>query len=167
MMKVPEEAPEQFRFSGVMEQMPDKGKFHIVRVPQWVSDTLGVRGVVRVEGTMNGVTIDRGLLPDGDGGHYIVLSGDLRKAARLKLGYEAQFELHLHHYPDDVAVPEELLQVFEQDPASAAAFERFTPGFRRSILSWITSAKRDETRIKRAVILGQRFAEGYYRKYER
>jgi uncharacterized protein YdeI (YjbR/CyaY-like superfamily) len=50
-------------------------------------------------------------------------------------------------------VPGELLLALAQDPAAQARWDTFPPGRQRSLASYVTSAKTEPTRIKRAVAL--------------
>jgi len=67
-----------------------------------------------------------------------------------------------------VEVPEILTAAFQKDPAAEAKFEAMSPSCRREYCEWIGSAKRDETRAKRAAAAMEMIAEGKTRnwKYE-
>jgi uncharacterized protein YdeI (YjbR/CyaY-like superfamily) len=53
--------------------------------------------------------------------------------------------------PDRVDVCDELLIALEQDFEAKERWDSFTPGKQRSIELYVSGAKREETRIKRAV----------------
>jgi hypothetical protein len=151
-----------YRFDGIVERFPDGFKYFFVRVAFSVEELFGTRGSIRMTGKLNGIDIDRGLMPDGNGGHFIILGGELRKKAGLKLGSTAHFELWLHETPDDIVLPEEMEAAFEMEPEGRIMYEKMTPGLQRSVLTYITSAKTPETRAKRAAFLLERFLSGYY-----
>jgi len=50
---------------------------------------------------------------------------------------------------DNLEMPADLLEAFERNKTAQVNFEAFTESVRRVILSWIFSAKRDETRTAR------------------
>lgn len=50
---------------------------------------------------------------------------------------------------EDLIVPDDLAKAFENHPGAIDRWESFPRGVRRSILEWIVTAKRDETRRKR------------------
>lgn len=50
---------------------------------------------------------------------------------------------------DNLLVPDDLKEAFASNPTAQEKFEKFSPGSRKIILYWITSAKRPETRQKR------------------
>jgi uncharacterized protein YdeI (YjbR/CyaY-like superfamily) len=47
------------------------------------------------------------------------------------------------------AVPDDLVEAFEENRAAREYFERLAPSYRRQYVGWIASAKREETRRKR------------------
>ena len=69
----------------------------------------------------------------------------------------------------EFAVPEDLRQAFEADPAAAASFESFSLSSRHEYLEWIIQAKRPETRARRIAQAVEWLAKGRKRnwKYER
>ncbi len=167
MKKIQKAVQKVFRFRRIVERFPDKGGWHFVRFPYVVEELFRTRGTVRVTGTINGIAVDRGLIPDGNGGHLIVLGSDLRRKAGVRLGNEVTVELSRHTAPDEVALPEEMEEAFKQAPEAKVRFERCNPGIRRSLMSYITSGKRADTRATRATMLLERFLSGYYAHYER
>jgi uncharacterized protein YdeI (YjbR/CyaY-like superfamily) len=55
---------------------------------------------------------------------------------------------------EKLVVPPDLAVAFEKSPKARANFDAFPPGARKQILYWVTSAKREQTRmyrVKRAV----------------
>lgn len=154
---------QRVRFTGVVARFPDGFRYYYVVFPYDAVEVFGTKDRVRVTGNLNGIPIDRGLIPDGNGGHYIILGGDLRKQAGLRLGSAACFELQLHESPDEPQVPEELAMAFELEPEAGERFRQLTPGLRRSLIYYITSAKRTETREQRAGLMLQRIMSGYFK----
>jgi uncharacterized protein YdeI (YjbR/CyaY-like superfamily) len=68
----------------------------------------------------------------------------------------------------EAAVPADLAAALKKSRKAAATFESFPPGQRREYVTWITEAKRDETRAKRVAQAVEWLAEGKKRnwKYE-
>lgn len=50
---------------------------------------------------------------------------------------------------DNLEIPNDLAKAFERDNGAKKNFESFTDSVKRAILSWVFSAKRDETRAAR------------------
>ncbi|MBN1423626.1 YdeI/OmpD-associated family protein [Candidatus Fermentibacteria bacterium] len=67
----------------------------------------------------------------------------------------------LVHTPPRVdTVPEELMAILEENPASWAHFQRLPPSHRRQYLSWVAEAKREETRVRRMKQVADVLAKG-------
>lgn len=143
-------------FEGPLERLPDRGGLHIVTCPFDVEALFGTRGSVRVKGTMNDLTIDRALIPRGDGTHYIVLSPEMRRKAGLRLGNMVRFVLMRNEKPEELEFPEELSVALEMEPGALEILKQQTPGAVRGLVYWIDSAKRPETRAQRAAEMVRR-----------
>ena len=139
-------------FSGPLERS-DKGYLntHIIRCPFDVEAAFGSKGTVRVFVTINGHRMDRALIPDGDGGHHIIFGGEHRKLAGMRPGGTYQLSIVRNENPLDMVIPEELRAALDADEAAAAQWAKLKPGNHRNIVYWVGSAKRPETREKRAI----------------
>lgn len=153
-----------FRFKGVLERFPGKGGWYFVRFPHPVAALFGTRGTVRMKGRMNEIPVDRALMPDGAGGHFIVLGADLRRKAGLRLGAEVSFSLERDETPEVVVLPEAFEVALNLDPEALSAFGRLTPGLKRSLVSWVAAGKRAETQEQRSAELLKRLVAGHYQK---
>jgi hypothetical protein len=147
-------------FEAVLEKRDKIGGGHFVLVPKYVSDFFGAKGRTRVLGTMNGVEIDRALIPDGNGRHEIVIGTDVRKKTKVKEGMKIAFTIYRNPEPDAVVIPEELLAALELEPEAFAKFEKFTPGMKRNMAYWVNTGKQTETRIKRSLEILRRILAG-------
>jgi Bacteriocin-protection, YdeI or OmpD-Associated/Domain of unknown function (DUF1905) len=147
-------------FEAVLEKRDKIGGGHFVQVPKYVSDFFGAKGRTRVLGIMNGVAIDRALIPNGDGGHEIIIGTDVRKKTKVKEGMKIAFEIYRNPEPDAVEIPEELLAALELEPEAQRKFEKFTPGMKRNMAYWVNSGKQTETRIKRSLEILRRILAG-------
>lgn len=156
-------APPQdvFRFTAVLERMPGRFGWTFVEFPYDVQELFGKKGAVRVKGTVNGVPMDRALMPSRSGIHLIVLGQDLRRQAKVEAGDRAAFEVWRDPRPDVVELPEELRETLDFLPAFKAGWERLTPGMKRSILIWVNSARTTPTRAKRVAEILRRFETGH------
>jgi hypothetical protein len=145
------------RFTAEVEKMPGRFAWTYVEFPHDVQKLFGKKGVVRVKGTMNGVPIDRALMPRKSGYHMIVLSAELRKKANVEIGEKAVFEIWLNDRPDELELSEELKETLAFFPEFAQAWEKLTPGMKRGMCYWVGSAKTEATRAKRVAELLRRF----------
>jgi hypothetical protein len=150
-----------FRFTAPLEKMNAQMAIMYVEVPFNVEQEFGTKGRVRVQGTVNGVAVDRALMPQKSGKHVIILGGDIRRAAGLKrLGDMVQVEFWKHPDPDRLALPEELAETMDFMPEMKASCDQLTPGLKRSMCYWVGSAKTTATRAKRVAELMRRLEAG-------
>jgi uncharacterized protein YdeI (YjbR/CyaY-like superfamily) len=83
----------------------------------------------------------------------------MRKAAGIKIGDPVTVSFHLVD-PDKLDLPEALQAVLDQDDAAKTAWDNLTTGYRRSLIHYITSVKRVDSQIKRALDLLDRAKAG-------
>lgn len=152
---------EVFRFEAKLEKMDGRFGWTFVEFPHDVEKLFGKRGTVRIKGTINGVPMDRALLPTKSGVHVIVFGVDLRRQAKVKAGDRGRFEVWLNRRPDELELPEELQETLDFFPDFKAGWERVRPGMKRSMLIWINSGKTVPTRAKRVAELLKRFETGH------
>lgn len=149
------------RFDAVLEKASGRFGWTYVDFPRDVKKLFGKKGTVRVKGTVNGVPMDRALMPTARGVHVIVLGVDLRRKAKVKVGDQARFEVWLNTRPDEIELPEELSETLDFLPDFKRGWERIKPGMKRSILIWVNSGKTVPTRAKRVAEILRRFETGH------
>jgi hypothetical protein len=93
------------------------------------------------------------LQPKGDDIWFIHVNKERQKKLKLKIGDEIRVAVR----PDDskygMAVPEEFAELIRQDPEGDRCFHLLTMGKQRSLLHIINSAKRSDTRLRKAVAI--------------
>jgi len=152
-----------YRFTATLMRQPGKGGMYYVLFPHEVEKEFGTKGSVRVLGALNNIVIDRALIPRGDGTHYILINTELRRKAGLREGNTVIIAIKQNENPDILTIPEELIEGFEMEPEARKIFDQHTKGFQRSIIYWINTAKRTETRAQRVGEMLQRLISGYYK----
>ena len=166
--KQPETNPENdtrtFRFEAVLEKMDRIGGSFYLQFPWDVEELFGTRASVRILGTYNGVKVDRALLPHGDGTHYLLISLELAKKCKLRLGEKVKVEFIKHPNPTEIEVPEELEAALDLEVDAWEKYSKLNPGQQRNIVYWINSGKRPETREKRALEMMNRIVTGVISK---
>jgi len=65
------------RFTAELEKMSGRFAWTYVEFPFDVQELFGKKGSVRIKGTINGVSMDRALMPTKSGYHIIVLGSEL------------------------------------------------------------------------------------------
>ncbi|HRH71363.1 MAG TPA: YdeI/OmpD-associated family protein [Flavobacteriales bacterium] len=153
--------PKTYRFTAPLEKMNAQMAFMYVEVPIDVEQEFGTRGRVRVMGTVNGVSVDRALMPQKSGMHVIILGGEIRRAAGIKrLGDPVDVVFWKHPNPDLLELPEALAETLDFLPEMKSAWDKLNPGMKRSMCYWVGSAKTEATQAKRVAELLRRFEAG-------
>lgn len=148
------------KFTATIEMMEKGMRWHVAYIPGDVVEALDITGTTRVMGTVNKVPFRLAALSDGNGRYYLTMGKQLRQPARCKLGSLVHIEIDIDPNPDFVEIPEEMEAALDQDEEAMEIFETFTPGVKRSILHYINSAKRVDTRINRALQLCEKMKAG-------
>jgi hypothetical protein len=95
------------------------------------------------------------------GGEYLVgLSKAVREAAGVGLESEVDVVLELDTEPREVEVPPALAAALEEHPELKEKFDKLAFTHRKEYASWISEAKRDETRAKRVQQALEMLGEG-------
>ena len=118
-------------------------------LPKTASAKLPSRGMAAVEGTINGVSFQATLEPDGQKSHWLKVDEKLREAAGAEVGDVVTLEIAPVGEEPEPTVPPDLQKALAAAPQARALWSDITPMARRDWIHWITSAKRPETRIRR------------------
>jgi hypothetical protein len=132
------------------------GGWTFLTLPKDASAKLPSRGMVSVEGTLNGSRLRATLEPDGKGGHWLKVDRKMREAAGAEPGDTVTLEV-TPVAPDqepEPSVPPDLRKALAAAPGAGGAKARevwsdITPAARRDFIHWITSGKRADTRAIR------------------
>ncbi len=69
-------------FRATLRREGGKGSWVTLTVPFRVEEVFGSKSRVPVKGTINSVPFRNSLMPNGDGTHYLVVNGSLRRRRR-------------------------------------------------------------------------------------
>ena len=103
-----------------------------------------------VEIDVNGVTFRSALLPDGKGGHFLVVNKGLRESAKVTPGMEVSITLEPDTEVRETPVPQELQRALRQSQRLWKYFLSLSPSLRAYISQHINAAKQAETRRRRS-----------------
>lgn len=120
-----------------------------VVLPKPVSEQLPRRGRTSVDGTLNGCAFRATLEPDGQLSHWLPIGPALLEAAGVEIGDIATFEIGPVQDEPEPAVPADLAQALDANPAARSVWNATTTVARVDWIHWITSAKQARTRDKR------------------
>lgn len=132
-------------------------KRHVTFIPDDVVRQLDIKANTRLTVTIVGQIYRLAAISNGDGQYFIHLGQTLRRETGIREQLRPfEFELALDSNPTDIGLPEEFEVVLEQDEEALKVFNTLTPGAKRSLCHYVNSAKRIETRIKRALELAEK-----------
>jgi len=127
------------------------GAWTFLTLPREATAMLPSRGMVSVEGTLNGSLFKATLAPDGKGGHWLKVDRKMLKAAGgggvVGAGDTVALEIAPVVKEPEPRVPPDLRKALAAAPARVRqAWSSTTPLARRDWIQWITSGKRAATR---------------------
>lgn len=129
-------------------------------LPKSASAKLPARAMTSVEGTINGHPFAATLEPDGQGSHWLKVDEQLRKGAGAEPGDEVTLEIRPAEKEPEPEVPADLRKALAAAPEAKAVWDDITPVARRDWIHWITSGKREDTRVRRIATACDMLASG-------
>ncbi|MCB1603940.1 MAG: YdeI/OmpD-associated family protein [Gammaproteobacteria bacterium] len=137
-----------FSFDAKLENWAEGMDYCAVRVPMKITNSLGTRGPVLVNASVNNSELFQvSLFPVGGGKHYIRIKAKIRKLTKTKSGDRVKLDFVVLD-PNDVDVPDELLDLLETE-GMIDAFMDIPPGKRNYLIRRIQEAVKPATREKR------------------
>ena len=132
-------------------EKPDvRGAWTFVRIPFSAAEEFGVKGQVRVKGTINGVPYENSLMPQGEGVHILVVKKEIRDLAGVAAGDIADVTLERESGPREVDIPPELAEALQTRPNARQIFDSMAYSHRKAYCDHVGKAKRADTRVRRA-----------------
>ena len=114
------------------------------------SATLPSRGMMPIEGTINGFPFQAALEPDGQKSHWLKVDRKLSKSVSADAGDIVTLEIAPAGKDTEPEVPADLRKALAAAaPKARALWSDITPNARRDWIHWITSPKQPETRTRR------------------
>jgi hypothetical protein len=118
-------------------------------LPKNASAKLPSRGMVVIEGTINGLLFRATLEPDGQRSHWLKVSRKMREGAGADVGDMVTLEIAPAGQEPEPKVPADLRKALAAAPKARALWSDIAPVARRDWIHWIASAKQAETRTRR------------------
>ncbi len=94
-----------------------------------------------------------GIVALGEGKGYITISSQRLKKAGLEAGDSVEFTLSPDKSELGHPIPEEVIEIFRQDPEIKVRFDELKPSMKRYIIYHIIQVKSSEKRIERSLLL--------------
>ena len=134
------------------------GSLTLLRLPKSASAKLPSRGLVMVEGTINGARFQAPLEPDGKGSHLLVVDKTLRRLAGA--GDTVTLVMEPSELWPEPKVPADLKKALATGPRALATWKDITVMARWDWIRWVNEAKQPETRARRIESITSRFQAG-------
>jgi hypothetical protein len=141
-------------------QPGDDTSWTFVLLPKDASDMLPRRGRTTVDGTLDGVPFRATLEPDGQLGHWLRVSRELREAAAAQIGATVSVTITPVAEEPDPDVPPDFRAALDANGEAQATWDATTTLARLDWIHWITSAKQAATRAKRVAEACDKLAAG-------
>jgi hypothetical protein len=137
------------KFKAKAEPAGPNGAWCFVAIPFDVAEVWGTRGRVRVKGTINGFLFRSNIQPM-DGRHVLTLNKQLQAGAKAKPGDMVAIVMERDTEEWTVAPPAELAKAFRQSKEARAQWDKLAYTHRKEFAQWISGARQEETRERRA-----------------
>jgi len=127
---------------------------HHAQVPIEIRNYFHKEEITRFIGTINeSLSFPCAILPHGKDYYFIYLNKPTRKKLKLELGDEITVQLEPDTSEYGMPVPEEMRELLLQDVEGEAAFQKLTPGKKRSLLYMVGKLKSPDKRLEKAIII--------------
>ena len=133
-----------------LQKFPGKGGWTFVVIPEVLQDKKAPFGWVKVKGHIDDFEIKNyRLMPMGNGKLFLPVKAEIRK----KINKQGGDWVNVILFADDsaLAIPEELLLCLKDEPLAYKTFLGYTEGEQKAFIDWISSAKKEETKVDRIV----------------
>jgi hypothetical protein len=132
------------------DQREESDSWTFLILPKNASAKLPSRGMTPVEGTINGVSFQAALEPDGQKSHWLKVDRKLSGAAGAVVGDVVTLEIAPAAKDTEPEVPADVKKALAlATPKARKLWVDITPNARRDWIHWISSAKQEETRTRR------------------
>jgi hypothetical protein len=121
-------------------------------LPKDASEQLPSRGMVMVEGAINGYDFQAPLEPDGKGGHWLKLSEAMQTGAKASSGGDVTLVISPSKQWPEPDVPTDLQEALAADSEARAVWLDITPMARWDWIRWIRNTKNPTTRQRRVEV---------------
>lgn len=138
-----------FEFDAFIENGGEKWpEASCIYFPYDIQESFGTKGQVRVNATFDGVPY-QGSLANMGSGHILILRKDVKAKVRKGHGDTVRVTVQKDTAERVVEVPEVLQKALTADSEIKVFYDSLSYTNRKEYATWISSAKREETREKR------------------
>lgn len=140
---------------------PKAVSWTFLTLPKDASGKLPSRGMMSVEGTLNGFPFRVTLEPDGQGGHWLKVDRKMCETTGAEAGDLVTLEITPVAVEPEPEVPDDVRMALAAAlPKASETWSDIPPLARRDWIHWITSGRRAETRAKRIDVAISKLSAG-------
>jgi len=114
-----------------------------------LKELYGIGNLVPVTATFDGVEY-RGSIGKMGPEPRLIVRKEIRRKLGKQPGDEVDITVTVDMAPREVEMPVDLQRALASDPEARSRFDAFSYSHKREYVGWITEAKRDETKLRRA-----------------
>lgn len=146
---MPDIPPIRFKARLLRPATPKNAPWRFLLLPAAASAKLPSRGMVSIDGTLDGHAFKATLEPDGEGSHWFKVPRALRETAGVDAGDSVALAIAPAAKEPEPRVPADLRQALTAAPDAQAQWKTLTAAARRDFIQWLATAKQAETRARR------------------
>lgn len=134
----------------IVKKFEGKGGWTFVEIAVPQKTQKSKFGWIQVSGTVDSFPLKRyKLMPMGKDRLFLPLKAELRKAINKKEGDKVRVYLYIDN--SEIEIPIEITEVLSYEPKANSFFLTLSDSEKQLYISWVTSSKTEETKIKRMV----------------
>ncbi|MHB8129938.1 MAG: YdeI/OmpD-associated family protein [Mobilitalea sp.] len=132
---------------------------NIIKIPLSSSEKLPSRGMVMIQGTINGFSFKAPSEPDGKGSHWFEISEKLRNEVGIMVGQTVSINIESIEDWVEPEIPEDIMDAIIKT-GLMNQWNAITTKARWEWLRWIRSTQNPETRTKRIDVACSKLQNG-------
>lgn len=148
-------SPPSVQVTEVPETILPGQPWTMIRLPAETVSTFGTKARVSVRILIGSQEFATSIMPSGDGTHHLMFNKAMQAAAAgigWSAGQPITFEVRKDNLPrPETPMPKELENALEADPTARALFEKLAPSHKKEHIRYVSEAKQEATRQRRAV----------------
>jgi hypothetical protein len=138
--------PKRYKFSAIIQRSSGWGAFVIF--PHDVLKEFGIKGRVPVQARLDKIPYAGSLMTCGTPYHLLAVPKDIREKLNKEPGDPISIELWKDDAPRTIEIPLDFLKLLKKEKL-LDHFEKLSNTRRKEYRNWITTAKKEETRLRR------------------
>ena len=133
--------PSPQHFEARLERLRSRLSWVVTYVPFDAASVWGLRGQIKVKGTINGFAFRTSLFPTQEGRHFLLINKRMQKGGRAFEGNTARFQMELDVEERIVTIPSELGRILGSVSALRRWCDELNYSTRNDIGKWITEPR--------------------------